>query len=253
MLVTGASSGIGRELSKRYAKRGDSLFLISRRENLLKSLKNELEEKGAEVFIYPCDLSDYKKLEVVKKDILEKSGGIDMIIANAGISAGHNCEYAKYEDIEYMMRVNFLSIPFLLEPFLEDMKSKRAGKIVFISSLASLVTMPTSTAYSTSKRALNSYAEGIRNHLYRYNIKVINILPGFIDTPMTRKNSFKMPFFMDLQSGVEKIVYAIEKEKKEYAFPLMFYLAIKLLSFMPPSLRDKIIRYVNNKKVGGEG
>jgi short-subunit dehydrogenase len=119
------------------------------------------------------------------------------------------------------------------------------GKIVLISSLASLVGTPTSMPYSASKRALNSYAESLRN-LLAPDIKVINILPGFIKTDMTDKNDFYMPFLTDLKSGVDRIVYAIENEKKEYAFPKRFYYLIKLFNMLPLGVKDMILR-----KVGG--
>ena len=128
------------------------------------------------------------------------------------------------------------------------MIEKRDGKIVFISSLASIVSMPTSIAYSTTKRAINSYAEGLRNLLIKDNIKVINILPGFIQSEMTDKNNFKMPFFMELEKGVNKIYKAIENNKKEYSFPLQFSIFVKLISILPINLKDKIIQFVNFKK-----
>jgi len=101
--------------------------------------------------------------------------------------------------------------------------------------------MPTSLAYSTSKRALNAYAEGLRYKYKKEGIKVINILPGFIKSEMTDKNSFKMPFFLSTEAGAKRIYDAIEKEKRFYPFPLRFYCIIKLLNLLPQFLRDKII------------
>lgn len=128
------------------------------------------------------------------------------------------------------------------------MQKQKSGKFVFISSLASLVTMPTSVAYSTSKRALNAYVEGLRNLVAKDGIDVINILPGFIDTEMTQKNKFKMPFFLDIETGSRKIYNAIEKRKKVYAFPLVFFLIVRTVSILPLFLRDRIIRYMNVDK-----
>jgi short-subunit dehydrogenase len=125
----------------------------------------------------------------------------------------------------------------LLPKFLE----KKSGKIVFISSLASLLSMPSSKVYSSSKRALNAYAEGLRYKYKNDGIKVINILPGFIKSEMTDKNSFKMPFFLSTEAGAKRIYDAIEKEKRFYPFPLRFYCIIKLLNLLPQFLRDKII------------
>ena len=128
------------------------------------------------------------------------------------------------------------------------MQKQQAGKIVVISSLASIVSMPSSIAYSSSKRALNSYTEGLRNLLSKDNITVINIQPGFIESEMTAKNSFKMPFFMSNEKGVNRIIYAIDKNKKEYKFPKRFYIFIKLISILPLFLKDKIITKLSPKK-----
>ena len=126
------------------------------------------------------------------------------------------------------------------------MKKKRDGKIVVISSLASFVASPTSLAYSSSKRALNSYTESLRNQLYPYNIKVINIQPGFIESEMTAKNRFKMPFFMSLKEGVDKIEWGIAKNKSEYSFPFLFATVVKFISILPNFIKDRVLRKLNN-------
>jgi short-subunit dehydrogenase len=108
--------------------------------------------------------------------------------------------------------------------------------------------MPTSIAYSASKRALNAYGEGLRYQLKPYGIDVMTILPGFIDSEMTQKNSFKMPFLLTTQAGVKRITDAIDKKKHFYPFPLRFYLMIRLLLLLPQPLRDKIVNFTNFKK-----
>ena len=101
--------------------------------------------------------------------------------------------------------------------------------------------MPSAKAYSSSKRALNAYAESLRYKYKKDGLKVINILPGFIKSELTDKNSFKMPFLLSTEDGVSKIKNAIEKNKRFYAFPLRFYLIIKTLNLLPQFLRDKIV------------
>ena len=97
----------------------------------------------------------------------------------------------------------------------------------------------------TTKRAINAYAEGLRYAYNKYGIKVINIQPGFIKSEMTDKNKFKMPFLLETEDGVSRIIKAIEKEKKIYAFPLRFYLIIRALNLLPKFLREKIVNSVN--------
>jgi len=230
ILITGASSGIGAELAKRYKKQGHTLFLIARRVDRLEGDYN-----------YECDVSDFDKLRTIIKDIL-LNHNIDMVIANAGISYPHSTEFMKFEEFKNTIDVNFISIHALLENIVPQMKQNKRGKIVLISSLAGFVASPTSLAYSASKRALNSYAEALRNQLDKYNIKVINIQPGFIESEMTAKNKFNMPFKLTLQEGVDKIEKAIAKNKKEYAFPFIFAYSVKLLSIMPNSIKDFILK-----------
>ncbi len=140
--------------------------------------------------------------------------------------------------------MNLLANHAILEVLLPKFKKQKSGKIVFISSLASLISMPSSKAYSASKRALNAYAESIRYKYMQDGIKVINILPGFIQSEMTDKNEFNMPFLLSNKDGVNKIYNAIEKNKRFYAFPLRFYLIIKTMNLLPQFLRDKVVKSI---------
>ena len=236
ILITGASSGIGKELAKRYKAQGHNLFLIARRVERLSEYKN----------VYKCDVSDFDKLREVIKEITSQHT-IDMVIANAGISFPHSNDFMEFEDFKKTIDVNFISIHALLENIVPQMKQNKKGKIVFISSLASFVASPTSLAYSASKRAINSYSEALRNQLDSFNIKVINIQPGFIDTEMTAKNKFHMPFKLSLEEGVTHIEKAIAKNKKEYAFPFVFAYSVKFLSILPNSIKDFILKSWNSK------
>lgn len=236
ILITGASSGIGEELSRLYATKENELFLLSRREDRLQKLSLELENAKS-VLVIAADVSEFDTLQ----DKLRAIGSVDMVILNAGVSLGHSLEITPFSDFKKIYDINLLANHAILEVFLPQFKAQKSGKIVFISSLASLITMPTSVAYSSSKRALNAYAEGIRYKYKNDGIKVVNILPGFIKSEMTDKNRFKMPFFLDTQSGAKRIYGAIEKERRFYPFPFRFYLIIKLLNLLPQFLRDKIV------------
>jgi len=235
ILITGASSGIGKELAKRYEKEGHTIFAISRR-------KSEFKNS------YECDVADFDKLREIVKSIT-KNHTIDMVIANAGISYPHSTDFMKFEEFKNTIDVNFLSIHALLENIVPQMKANKRGKIVLISSLAGYVSSPTSLAYSASKRAINSYAEGLRNQLAPFNIKVINIKPGFIESEMTSKNNFKMPFLLSLKDGVDEIEKAIAKNKKEYSFPFVFASVVKIVSILPVNLKDFILKRLNKKKI----
>ncbi len=196
--------------------------------------------------IVVADVNDFVRMGEIGRGLCEKK--VDRIILNAGISVGHSGGVTPFEDFYRLFKTNFLSIHALLEPIIPKLIEQKLGEIVFISSLASLFTMPTSIAYSSSKRALNAYAEGLHYQLKPHGITVMTIMPGFIDSEMTQKNRFKMPFLMSTEKGVKRITHAIERKKSQYAFPFRFTLMIRIVSLFPQSLRDKIVNFTNFKK-----
>jgi short-subunit dehydrogenase len=237
ILITGASSGIGEELARIYATGKNELILLARRKERLEALQKELSSHAKSVEIVVADVTQFNELQEKIKLIAP----VDMVILNAGISIGHSHEITPFKDFKNLYDVNLLSNHAILEILLPLFKAAQSGKIVFISSLASLISMPSSKAYSSSKRALNAYAEGIRYKYKNDGIKIINILPGFIKSELTDKNNFKMPFLLSTETGANRIYNAIEKEKRFYAFPLRFYLIISFINLLPQFLRDKIV------------
>jgi short-subunit dehydrogenase len=240
ILITGASSGIGEELARQYAKSGNELILLARRQSRLEKLQQELLQHAKSVEIVVADVTKFDELQ----EKIVAIGSVDMVILNAGISVGHSLEITPFSDFKNIYDVNVLSNHAILEILLPHFLARKSGRIVFISSLASLISMPTSKVYSSSKRALNAYAEGMRYKYKKDGIKVINILPGFIKSEMTDKNSFYMPFFLSTEDGAKIIYNAIEKEKRFYPFPFRFYLVILLLNLLPNILKEKIINSI---------
>jgi short-subunit dehydrogenase len=245
IIITGASSGLGKELAKYYDKEGNNLYLIARRHDRLQQLQAELK---CQTKIYSVDVSEFDTLQETTKEIIKDAKNIDLVIANAGISLGHDSGFSEFGNFKRLMDINFLSIHALLEHIVPTMQAQKSGKIAIISSLASIVAMPSSIAYSASKRAINSYCESLRNYLSNDNIDVVNILPGFIKSEMTDKNRFKMPFLLDTTEGVKRIVYAIENSKREYKFPKRFFAIVKLISMLPVGIKDRLIQKVHHKK-----
>ncbi len=240
VIITGASRGIGKELVKRYINRADKIYAVARDEKRL----NELAKLSPKIIPVVLDLGDLDRVLEFSKEMADKN--IEMVIANAAISLPHSPDFTPFDDFKKTIDINFLSIHALLSEIVPGMQKRKSGKIVLLSSLASLVGAPSSMPYSSSKRALNSYAQSLRNLLAKESIKVINILPGFIKTDMTAKNDFYMPFLMELDEGADRIISAIEKNKKEYAFPKRFYYLIKLFTLLPLDLQDKLLQKVSN-------
>jgi len=234
VLITGASRGIGKELVKRYINKANKIYAIASNKDKL----YEVAKLSNKIHPFVVDLGNFDEIRALNGVFTDT----DVAIFNAAISLPHSDDFPSFEDFKKTFDINLLSIHLMLEDILPYMRKKNNAKIVFISSLASLVAAPTSIAYSSSKRALNSYAQSLRN--LTPNINVINILPGFIKTDMTAKNSFHMPFLMELEEGVDEIMYAIENNKKEYAFPKRFYYLIKLFNLLPVNLQDKLLQKI---------
>ncbi|MDY0116240.1 MAG: SDR family NAD(P)-dependent oxidoreductase [Sulfurimonadaceae bacterium] len=241
IFITGASSGLGAQFAKEYATNDNELILLARREQKLLQLQSMLAPHAKSVEIIVADVCEFKKLQE-KIQHLEK---IDLVILNAGISLGHTQNMASIEEFKNLYDVNVLANHAILEILIPKMQQEKKGTIVFISSLASLFSMPTSKVYSSSKRALNAYAEGIRYKYAKDGIKVLTLLPGFIKSELTDKNDFDMPFFLSTKKGVKIMKRAIEKGKVFYPFPLRFYLIIMLLKITPRFLRQMIINSLN--------
>jgi len=237
ILITGASSGLGAEFARQYAVPENELILLARREEKLNLLQDELQKKCKKITLICVDVSDFELLQQKMRKIID----VDIVILNAGISLGHSNAVPTIAAFKELYDVNVLANHAILEVLLPIMQVKRSGKIVFISSLSSLFTMPSAKVYASSKRALNAYAEGIRFKYAKDNIKVITILPGFIKSELTDKNDFKMPFLLETDEGVKRMKRAIDKGKEFYAFPFRFYLIIKLLNLLPSRVIQKII------------
>ena len=246
IVITGASSGLGKHLALGYASKDNELVLLARREQKLEEVAAQCRLRGAKVETIVSDVNDFELMKTIGIELAKTQ--IDRIILNAGISVGHSGGITPFEDFHRLFQTNFLSVHALLEPIIPKMIEQKSGEIVFISSLASLMSMPTSVAYSSSKRALNAYAEGLRYQLIPHGIEVMTILPGFIKSEMTDKNRFKMPFLLSTDAGVQRIMKAIEKKKRFCPFPMRFYFMIKVTLLLPQFLRDRIVNFTNFKK-----
>jgi short-subunit dehydrogenase len=242
ILITGASSGIGAEFARQYASVDNELILLARRKEKLEALQDELASKCKKITLVCVDVTAFELLQ----EKIKIFNDVDMVILNAGISLGHTANAVpSIAAFKELYDVNVLANHAILEILLPKFVSKGSGKIVFISSLSSLFTMPSAKVYASSKRALNAYAEGIRYKYAKDGIKVITILPGFIKSELTDKNDFSMPFLLETDEGVRRMKRAIESGKKFYAFPLRFYLIIRFLSWLPTALRQRIVNYIS--------
>ncbi len=181
--ITGASSGIGKETAKEFARTGCSVFVSSRRLNGLERLNKELIKEKLSVKSYPCNVASSVNVEQTAKKIL-KDYNIDCLINNAGISSFKLAEENSIAEINDIIKTNLLGSIYTIKSVLPGMIKRKQGTIINILSIATKKVFPNGTAYAASKMGLQGYTDSLREEVRKYNIRVINIIPGATDTQM---------------------------------------------------------------------
>ncbi len=241
IILTGASAGIGRALALEYARRGARLLLVARRENLLHELAAEVRHLGGTAEILAADVADPGSAQQAVALAGEHFGGVDTVVMNAGRGGPMFIDAFDADEAEQVMRVNYFSIVRMTEAVLPAMLASGRGTIVAVSSLAAYRGMPGSGAYNASKAAVTVFMESIRTELGPRGIDAITIAPGFIRTDMTAKNEFEMPFLMEADEAARRIVRAVDRRLSLYRFPIPTSLAVRVLSWLPNALYDRIV------------
>lgn len=231
ILITGASSGLGKAIALNYSNKNTTLYLLGRNEERLFEVKKECENKGATVYTKIIDVRNRQEMNDYLQDI-----DVDLVFANAGVSGGttSNNEYEIFD-------TNIIGVLNTITPIIEKMKKIRSGRIVIISSMASFRGIASAPAYSASKACVRYYGEALNNYLKKdYNIDVNVYCPAFIKTPLTDHNKFSMPLIMSPEKAVEIMNKGLKKNKKFIIYPKCFYYGMKLLNILPFGLDDFI-------------
>ena len=245
IILTGATSGIGSALARRYAIAGATLGLIARRRPELERLSAEL---GASCNIYPLDVRDAAALAAAARDFVHRHGTPDIVIANAGVSVGTLTDFAEdaraFQDV---IDTNVIGMVNTFQPFLSNMRAAGHGALAGIASVAGYRGLPGAGAYSASKAAVIAYLESLRVELRASGIRVITICPGFIDTPMTEKNPYPMPFRMSAEAAATSIASLIARGKAYTVIPWQMAIVARLLRVVPNWLYDRLVGGVPHK------
>ncbi len=241
ILITGASSGLGKSLAISYANKDTNLFLIGRNKENLEKVKKICENKGSAVVTRAIDVCDKNSMKIFIESV-----DFDIIFANAGVSAGV-VDGFRDEVLYKVANTNMFGVLNTITPAISNMIKNKKGRIVLISSMASFRGLSSAPIYSASKAFVRYYGEALNNNLKKYNINVNIVCPGFIKTPLTDKNKFYMPFLMSADNAVRKIKIGIEKNKKFIIFPKVLYYSIKFLLSLPFGLDDWIFSKLPEK------
>ncbi len=247
IVITGASSGIGKAVALALAPLHCKIGLIARRQRELESLAESIREQKGTVAFAIADVSNRQELQQAIAYLRDQHGPIDRLIANAGVGTPTLIDPINIHDVETMVRINLMGVIYSIEAVLPEMLARKKGHIAAISSLAALAALPGEGGYCSSKSAVNAFMTSLRLQLRACNIPqnrngiaVTTICPGFIATPMTDIIQEPMPFLRSADQAAKHILYALRNRKRFYAFPWQMAWLTRLLPWLPDWLISKI-------------
>ena len=237
IVITGASAGIGEALARHYAAADTVIGLVARRQAPMQALAASLPGRCE---IYALDIADTAALQNAARDFCARHGTPDLVIANAGISVGtHGDDPADIAKLRRLLEVNVTGLAATLAAFAPAMRTERRGVLCGISSVAGFRGIPGAGAYSASKAAAITWLESMRTELAGSGVSVVTICPGYVDTPMTRVNRYRMPFLLPADEAARRIARAIAVRRRLAVIPWQMALASVLLRFAPAWLYDR--------------
>ncbi|MFN2576951.1 MAG: SDR family NAD(P)-dependent oxidoreductase [Pyrinomonadaceae bacterium] len=239
VLVTGASSGIGRGLAVELGRRGASVGLLARRCALLAEAVAEIQEGGGRALALPADVTNANAMRAAANELRREFGPVDLLFANAGISVNTFVPDLCEKKIAELINVNVIGVVNSVSAVLREMVDRGSGHLVVNSSLAAYRALPKSAAYCASKAAISSFFEALRIDLKGSGVDVTIIYPGFVKTTLIT-NIIRTPYIMEVDQAVPKIIRAIELRKKKYSFPWQLATIARACKLLPIPMYDWI-------------
>jgi short-subunit dehydrogenase len=242
VFITGASSGIGQALAARFYRGGYRLALVARRVADVEAWARAQGMEPTRVVVYAADVRDIAAITGAGRACLASQGLPDVVIANAGISIG--MDTAVFDDLDVMRRIyetNNLGMAATFQPFVDGMRQRRSGRFVGIASVAGIRGLPGHGAYCSSKAGVISYCESLRGELRSFGVRVTTIVPGYIDTPLTRENRYGMPFLMQPADFADRAFKAIGAGNRYRVIPWQMGVVARLMRALPDALFDRLL------------
>lgn len=244
VIISGASSGLGMALAKHYSKFGATLGLIARNKQPLEALSDELP--GAS--FYGADIRNSQAMQSVAREFIQRYGCPDIVIANAGVSRGTLTENVEDGEVfKSILATNVNGMVNTFQPFIVAMRASGQGSLVGIASVAGYRGLPGGGAYSASKAAVITYLESLRIEMFGTGISVITVCPGFIVTPMTMNNPFRMPFILTAETAAKNIVRIIKRKKTYAVIPWQMAIVARVLKILPNFIYDRLLANMPRK------
>jgi short-subunit dehydrogenase len=238
--ITGVSSGIGQALALRFHRAGWRLALVARRSSEVQAWLDAQGIDAQHARVYGADVRDIPGITGAGHDCIAQQGLPDAVVANAGISVG--MDTADPADLEVMratFETNNVGMAATFQPFVQDMRQRGSGRLVGIASVAGIRGLPGHGAYCASKAAVIGYCESLRGECRGSGVKVVTILPGYVDTPLTRGNPYSMPFLMPAGDFADRAFAAIVAGSSYRVIPWQMGVVAKLLRVLPNALFDR--------------
>jgi len=246
ILISGASSGLGAALAEVYAAPGVSLVLWGRDMDRLEDVADRCAARGARVETARVDVTDR---DATARAVLaaDDANPLDLVIANAGISAGTGSGTEPEEQARDIFAVNLVGVLNTVQPVLPRLRARRAGQVALMASLAGFRGFPGAPAYCASKAAVKVWGESLRGWLATDGVRVSVICPGYVRTPMTAVNRFPMPFLMDTDRAARIMKRGLARNRGRIAFPWPLAFGAWLAAALPDALVDHLTRGLPRK------
>jgi short-subunit dehydrogenase len=252
-LVTGASSGIGRLLAERFAELGARVVLVARRANALDELAGEIRARGGRALAIACDVADREQVLAAAERATAEFGSVDLLVNNAGFGAHRSVLDSDIEEMEQMLRVNFLGSLYFTKALLPGMVERGRGWLVFTASVAGRIATPGEAIYAATKFALVGFAEALSLEVEDAGVHVLTVCPGAIRTDFFGDEDLAVMPEVALRSMVEPaglvaaIVRALADGKRELTYPRSIAAGYLVRALAPAFMRRSVKRVTRKR------
>lgn len=242
VFVTGASSGIGQALALRYGRAGSRLALVGRQPQALQDWARAQGWPAERWAVYGADVADVDAIAAAGRDCIERQGLPDVVLASAGVSIGMDTR--EFDDLAVMrdtFAINNTGLAATFHPFVDAMQRRGSGTLVGIASVAAIRGLPGHGAYCASKAGVVAYCESLRGELRGSGVRVVTLLPGFVATPLTARNPYRMPFLLSADTFAARAQRAIDAGVSYRVIPWQMAIVARLLRLLPDALYDRLM------------
>lgn len=245
--ITGASSGLGRELAKQYAEAGHRVCVSARGRDALEQLADNCRDTSGEILSYVLDVTDMEQVSSCFQSIAEEVGIPDLCVLNAGTHTENPATNFDRDTYKRLMDINYMGVVNCLQAIVPTYIEQQQGKIAVVSSVAGYRGLPYASAYGASKAALINMCESLQPELAATNVSLQLVNPGFVRTPLTDLNEFPMPFLMEVEDAAARMISGLAGNSFEITFPRRFTWLLKILQMLPYPIYLRLSKKLLNK------